>query len=206
MVDVGAGGANYAPAFTLTQHVFYSQTTPLIFQILLAIGPTILGFSVVGFLRKFIVWPCSMIWPYILAYCTLFNTLHKNYRKYDQGHMTREYFFCIAITGSFIWYWVPSYLVTALSMFNWVCWIAPNNVVINTLFGTNTGLGMGVLTFDWGLISSLGIPLFTPVGPTLFFCFVLCIFHNMIFPVVVPNEYRSWIPSCVLVSCTNSLL
>ena len=48
-------------------------------------------------------------------------------------------------------------------MFNWVCWIAPNNLVVNTLFGTSSGLGMSVLTLDWSMIAFLGSPLVTPV-------------------------------------------
>ena len=28
----------------------------------------------------------------------------------------------------------------ALGYFNWVCWIVPNNIVVNQLFGYNTGL------------------------------------------------------------------
>ena len=48
-------------------------------------------------------------------------------------------------------------------MFNWVCWIAPNNVVVNNLFGTIGGLGMGLFTFDWVAISAIGSPLVTPV-------------------------------------------
>ena len=78
--------------------------------------------------------------------------------------MTSERFFYIAMAGSFMWYWVPGYLFTGLSMFNWACWIAPNNTVINTLFGTNAGLGMSILTLDWAVISSYGNPLITPVG------------------------------------------
>jgi len=47
-------------------------------------------------------------------------------------------------------------------MFSWVCWIRPDNVVINQLFGVNTGLGMGLLTFDWAQISWVSNPLVTP--------------------------------------------
>ena len=47
-------------------------------------------------------------------------------------------------------------------MFSWICWIRPDNVVINQLFGVNTGLGMGVLTFDWTQISWIANPLATP--------------------------------------------
>ena len=58
---------------------------------------------------------------------------------------------------------MPSYLFTALSSFSWVCWIAPNNVILNQMFGIKHGVAMGVLTFDWGQISSYqGSPLPTP--------------------------------------------
>jgi len=199
MVNCTSGGV-YSNYITLTQHVFYGQTTPMGLQILLALGSQILGFCLGGLLRQFVVWPSSMIWPAVLGNCALFNTLHKHYDKRD--HHKR--FFWIAVTGSFVWYWVPGYLFRGLSIFNWVCWIAPNNVIINTLFGMNTGLGMSALTFDWGIISALGNPLFTPVCCiSLFFRLS---FHTEPFPVVVANERRGWIPSYVLVHCTSSLL
>jgi len=107
------------------------------------------------------------------------------------------------MAGSFVWYWVPGYLFTGLSIFNWVCWIAPKNIVINMLFGINTGLGMSILTFDWAMISAIYNPLMIPVGPTPFAPFIA---HIRSFLVVGPNEYRSCIPSYVLAHSTNSLL
>jgi OPT family oligopeptide transporter len=154
----------YSADVIQAQRVFYDQTTPMAFLILLAIGSQCIGFCFAGIIRQFVVWPSNMIWPSALSTCALFNTIHKNYRNSNQGYMTRERFFCIATVGSFIWYWVSGYLFTGLSMFNWVCWIAPKNVIINTLFGTSTGLGMSVLSFDWAMISSLNNPLITPVG------------------------------------------
>ncbi len=76
--------------------------------------------------------------------------------------MTRERFFLIFFIGSLVYYFIPGYLFTALSVFNWICWIVPNNVTVNSLFGAY-GLGMSVLTFDWTMISYLGSPLVTPV-------------------------------------------
>jgi OPT family small oligopeptide transporter len=61
-----------------------------------------------------------------------------------------------------MYYWFPGYIWTGLSVFNWVCWIAPNNVVVNSLFGSIGGLGMGLFTFDWGMISLMGSPLVVP--------------------------------------------
>ena len=162
MSSIGASGY-YSTRIPITQHVFYGQATPVSFQILLAIGSQCLGFCFGGLLRPFVVWPSAMIWPRALVNCALLNALHKNYGKYDQGQMTRERFFCIAMAMTFVWYWVPGYLFTGLGIFNWVCWIAPNNVVLNSLFGTYTGLGMSVLTFDWAMISTIANPLTTPV-------------------------------------------
>lgn len=47
-------------------------------------------------------------------------------------------------------------------MFSWVCWIAPDNIPINQIFGVVSGLGFSVLTFDWTEISWLGSPLVFP--------------------------------------------
>lgn len=73
------------------------------------------------------------------------------------------------------------FLFTALSYFSVICWIWPSmsidlkitrdeccllartgKPVINQLFGTVTGLGMGFLTFDWAQISWRGSPLMYP--------------------------------------------
>jgi hypothetical protein len=44
-------------------------------------------------------------------------------------------------------------------VFSYVCWVAPKNVPVNQLFGVRSGMGMGVLTFDWSQISWIGSPL-----------------------------------------------
>jgi OPT family oligopeptide transporter len=54
------------------------------------------------------------------------------------------------------------YLFSALSFFDWVCWIAPNNSTVNTLFGYSSGLGMSLFTFDWAQIAYALSPLATP--------------------------------------------
>ncbi|KAF8182153.1 OPT oligopeptide transporter [Mycena galopus ATCC 62051] len=161
MINVAYVGA-YATDVIATQQMFYHQQLPWIYQILLVLGTQTFGFSLGGLLRPFVVWPSSMIWPSQLVNSALFNTLHRNYGKRDRGHMPRERFFFIVCACSFVWYWFPGYLFTALSVFNWICWIAPNNVKLNVVFGSLTGLGMSVITFDWSMITFIGSPLITP--------------------------------------------
>lgn len=161
MANVTQMGA-YATDTILTQRVFYNQNWGLGYQFLLCISSQVIGYSFAGLIRQFVVWPSSMIWPGALVNAALFNTLHRNYGKKERRHWSREKFFLVAMCCSFVWYWVPGYLWTGLSMFNWVCWIAPNNVVVNQLFGTLSGLGMGLFTFDWSMIAYIGSPLVSP--------------------------------------------
>ncbi|KAG6902143.1 hypothetical protein C0995_003900 [Termitomyces sp. Mi166 len=50
----------------------------------------------------------------------------------------------------------------SLSYFSWVCWIAPNNIPVNQMFGYIHGLGMSLITFVWAQIAYIGSPLATP--------------------------------------------
>ncbi|KAH9975603.1 OPT oligopeptide transporter [Russula compacta] len=131
-------------------------------QFTLAISSQLFGFSFAGILRRFLVWPASMIWPGVLVRCALLNAMHSNYGKKESKHISRERFLYLACLCSFLWCWFPSYLWTGLSMFTWVCWIAPNNVVVNSLFGGVSGLGMSGISFDWSMISLIGSPLVIP--------------------------------------------
>ena len=62
--------------------------------------------------------------------------------------MSCERFFLLAFVASLVWYWFPGFIFTALSVANLPCWTAPNDIAANQLFGTNTGLGLGISTFD----------------------------------------------------------
>ena len=79
---------------------------------------------------------------------------------------------------------LPSYLFTALSSFSWVCWIAPNNRVVNQLFGVTHGMAMGILTFDWGQIAYNGSPLASPWWVAANTGITIAIFYWIIAPIL----------------------
>ncbi|KAI0915805.1 hypothetical protein AcW1_003694 [Taiwanofungus camphoratus] len=163
MAGVGSGSA-YATDIVAVQRVYYNQTYNFGYQWMVVMSTQLIGFSIGGILRRFLVQPPSMIWPANLVTCALFNTLHQ--QQYagvgSRAGISRERFFFYVFIGSFCWYWFPYYIFAALSYFNWVCWIVPNNVVVNQLFGYSSGLGMSLITFDWAQISYIGSPLATP--------------------------------------------
>ena len=66
----------------------------------------------------------------------------------SRGRLSRESFFLYAFLCSFVWYFFLGYIFQVLSYFNWVCWIAPKNVIVSQPFGYYTGLGMFTVAFD----------------------------------------------------------
>ncbi|KAJ8291250.1 Glutathione transporter 1 [Rhodotorula toruloides] len=152
-----AFGLNY----TVVAEKFYHQHQPVGLDILLVLTTQMVGYGAAGLCRRFLVWPASMIWPQNLVFATLLNTLHAEADD-DETGPSRFRFFLYVFAGAFAWFWLPGFLFVALSAFSWVCWIAPNNAVVNQLFGVSSGLGMGLFTFDWSQIAFLGSPLVIP--------------------------------------------
>ncbi|EIN06776.1 OPT oligopeptide transporter [Punctularia strigosozonata HHB-11173 SS5] len=140
---------------------FYHIRSDYWFNLVLVLATQLTGLGLAGLCRRFLVWPASMVWPANLVACTLLNTLHAEDDE-ATGGLTRYKYFMWVMTGSFFFFFLPGFLFQALSVFSWVCWIWPNNVPVNQLFGVSSGLGMSFLTFDWTQISWIGSPLMVP--------------------------------------------
>ncbi|GAA5913408.1 hypothetical protein JCM8208_004757 [Rhodotorula glutinis] len=160
MANISTSSA-YGLNYSLAAEKGYGQYQPPGFDILLVLSTQVLGFGAAGLCRRFVVWPAGMIWPQNLVFCTLLNTLHAEAETEERGP-SRFHFFLYVLAGSFVWYWFPGFIFVGLSAFSWVCWIVPNNVVVNQLFGVSSGLGMGIFTFDWSQISYIMSPLVAP--------------------------------------------
>ncbi|TCD71650.1 hypothetical protein EIP91_007397 [Steccherinum ochraceum] len=202
MASVGASSA-YATDIVAVQRVYYNQIYNFSYQWMVVMSTQLIGFSIGGIARRFLVQPPSMIWPANLVTCALFNTLHQQYYSGvgNRGGISRERFFFYGFLCSLVWYFFPGYIFQALGYFNWVCWIAPNNIVVNQLFGYSSGLGMSLITFDWSQIAYIGSPLATPwwaeaniaVGFVFFFWIVTPIIYytNTWFSQFMPISSRT---------------
>ena len=69
----------------------------------------LIGFSMGGLCRNFLVVPASMIWPETLAYCALLNTLHTTgYPGVgERGGMSRKRFFMYVLISGATYYLLP---------------------------------------------------------------------------------------------------
>jgi hypothetical protein len=65
----------------------------------------LIGFSIGGIARRFLVQPPSMIWPVNLVTCALFNTLHST--QYagigNHGGISREKFYFMILGIGCLW-------------------------------------------------------------------------------------------------------
>nr|AGA20376.1 oligopeptide transporter 5 [Phanerodontia chrysosporium] len=203
MASVGSGSA-YATDIIAVQRVYYNQTYNFAYQWFLVMSTQLIGFSIGGIARRFLVNPPSMIWPANLVTCALFNTLHSQYYAGmgTRGGISRERFFFYGFLASFCWYFMPGYIFAALSFTNWVCWIVPNNIVVNQLFGTVSGLGMSLITFDWSQIAYIGSPLATPWWAEANIAFGMVFF----FWIICPSLYytNTWYAKYMPISSTHS--
>ena len=159
MTNVSVGPA-YAINAVVVAEFYYKLHLGFWFTVILILATELTGFGLAGLCRRFLVWPASMVWPQNLVTCTLLNTLHAE--ENEKAGISRFRYFMYVFIGAFFFFFLPGYLFQALSVFSWVCWLAPNNVPINQVFGVVNGLGMSVLTFDWTVISWIGSPFMIP--------------------------------------------
>ncbi|PNY26935.1 Uncharacterized protein TCAP_03124 [Tolypocladium capitatum] len=180
----------YSTDIILAQLVFYKQDFGLLFQILLTISTQSLGYGIAGTLRRFLVYPASMIWPANLVGVTLMNAMHERNDVPDPtvfgGSMPRYRWFMAVTAGAFAYYFIPGFLAQCLSVFAFATWLAPQNAVVNQLFGGTTGLSLLPITFDWTQIAGwVGSPLVPPwhaiantlIGVVVFYVFGSSVLH-----------------------------
>lgn len=108
-----------------------------------------------------------MIWPANLVAVTMMNAMYEKNDVKDPtvfgGRMPRYRWFAIITVASFAYYFIPGFLAKCLSIFAFVTWMAPQNPVVNQLFGGTTGLSILPITFDWTQIAGwIGSPLIPP--------------------------------------------
>lgn len=108
-----------------------------------------------------------MIWPGNLVGVTLMNAMYEDNHPKDPkvlgGTMPRYRWFSIVTGCAFLYYFIPGFFAQFLSIFAFATWIAPQNPVVNQLFGGQTGLSLIPITFDWTQIAGyIGSPLIPP--------------------------------------------
>ncbi|CAG8512033.1 7682_t:CDS:2 [Ambispora leptoticha] len=159
-VAVSTGGiVAYATYVLSIQALFYNQDIGLVGSLIFLWSTQLIGYGIAGALRKFLVYPASMIWPLNLVQVALYNTLHEN-TGLASGSRLR--FFVIIFGLTFIWELLPILFFPTLSSVAILCLINNKNRILTSL-GSSLGGGFGFLNFslDWSVIGQFG-PLYVP--------------------------------------------
>jgi OPT family small oligopeptide transporter len=194
-VSFGSAGASQIIEATVK---FYNLPSQGGFDVLLMITTQLFGFGLAGMFYHVLVPPANLVWPGVLSNAALFSTLHSRSNTIADGwKISRLRFFLYVFAAGAIWYLLPGFLFTALSYFTFICWIVPNSVVVNQLFGQSSGLGMSMLTFDWAqVVFANQSPLLTPfwAGLNVFGGFVL--FFWIVCPIIYYTNtwYSAYLP------------
>ncbi|CAF4491209.1 unnamed protein product, partial [Rotaria sp. Silwood2] len=156
---------NHAIQTITVERVYFNYYVDHVNAILFIIVMNLLALSIAGILKRYLVWPASMIWPKTLMTCCLIRTLDietKIETNKTRWKMTRSKFFWLIVLFQFIWYWFPAYIFPLLSMFSFICMIAPHNIIFSQITGAN-GLSLGAIGFDWNVcVAFLDSPILVP--------------------------------------------
>ncbi|CAK9440990.1 uncharacterized protein LODBEIA_P48590 [Lodderomyces beijingensis] len=186
-----AAGGSYVTSNILMQKskLFYGNTwVDFGYQVLLILSSNFLGIGFAGLLRKVAVYPPEAIWPSDLPTLALNRgLLVKGKKETINGWKIRRFsFFFVTFGASFLYFWIPSYLMQFLSQFNWMTWIAPDNLNLAIVTGSFGGLGLNpISSFDWNIIGSnspLAVPFYNQTnlitGMFIAFFVILGIFYT----------------------------
>ncbi|CAF3702453.1 unnamed protein product [Rotaria sordida] len=166
-----------------------------------------LGFGATGILRRFLVWPCELIWPQNLPLIAVLRALHDrklSVAEASYGNKNRSlkqtlldnrllFFFVISII-SFIYEWFPLYIMPILAYFSWMCWINPsNNFLVQSTAVRGLAMGGGGLTLDWYILTEyLGSPLIIPGSVLINIAFGFALIMWVIVPIVYGANIRDF--------------
>ncbi|EYE98609.1 OPT oligopeptide transporter [Aspergillus ruber CBS 135680] len=133
------------------------------YQILLALSTNLMGFGLAGLCRRFLVYPSFCLWPRSLVTIALNSSLHN-----EENYSVLGPFQQIFNISRFRLFIFPDYIFSALSLFNWIAWIAPNNYNLTAITGIKKGLGFNPMpTFDWNIVTHVLDPLIVPFHVTI---------------------------------------
>lgn len=189
---------NVAISYTYVSHNIYVQKlkrfynndwVDIGYEILLMLSSQFMGFGFAGIVRKFVIYPEKCIWPTAFPTLALNSALlkgEKHTENINGWRITRYHFFLVCFIGMFLYFWIPNYLFQALSTFDWLAWIKPQNFNLAVVTGSQYGLGLNPIpTFDWNIIDynyAITIPFFSQlnqyIGSFIGFFAIIGIFYS----------------------------
>jgi OPT family oligopeptide transporter len=154
-----------------------------------------------------LVWPSEVIWPQNLPLIAVLRTLHERQSSITEALYgskklswkqtlmnNRLLFFVLIASLSFIYEWLPLYMMPILAYFSWMCWISPSNDPLAQLTAVRgLAIGGGGLTLEWYQVTNyLGSPLILPGWALINIAFGFVLIIWLIVPIVYGTNIRQF--------------
>ncbi|KAK7203949.1 putative oligopeptide transporter [Myxozyma melibiosi] len=158
MVSAASQMSNFM-SFTVamrSEKFFHLQWVDFGFVFLTNAASLFFGYGMAGLARKLAIYPVKAVFPTVLPTLALNRALLLKETKTSINGWTisRQKLFFLTFVLSFLYFFIPNYLFKALSTFNWMTWIAPQNVKVALVTGSFLGMGINPIpTFDWSVIN-----------------------------------------------------
>src|SRR6201992_2449503 len=171
-----AANAPLAVEVLASQKLYYGKVPNAAAAIFLIWASQCLGYGFAGLLRRTLVYPTKMLWPYNLPMNSLLEALHGETSQVKKKLRV----FYIGFLVLFFYEIIPEWIMPILVGVSVFCLARRDSILFTNLFGGsngNEGMGILSLSFDWQYIANPS-PLWYPLQ-TLFNSFVgyiLCIF------------------------------
>ncbi|KAI8902499.1 OPT oligopeptide transporter protein-domain-containing protein [Globomyces pollinis-pini] len=156
----------------------------------------LIGYGAAGIARTFLVYPKAMLWPTVLPFVTLFNSFFES-NSQSSYRLSRFSCFWVAFGFMFLYQWLPSYFLSAISMVSLLCLFPNKTLRWLGSSGANEGVGLFSLSFDWSVANGLGA-MYTPwwaglnsYGGYILFSWILVPLIHVTNPFGVPGGYES---------------
>ncbi|KAI0480752.1 oligopeptide transporter [Xylariaceae sp. FL0804] len=144
------------------ERLYYGKELSAAVSIFMLFSSQILGYGLAGLMRRTLVYPKSMLWPYNLPVNSMIENLHT--RRPENRKPLK--LFLIIFVCIFCWEIVPEWIMPLLTGFSIFCLADRHSSTITYIFGGssgNEGLGLLSLCFDWQYISGGLSPLYFPI-------------------------------------------
>ncbi|KAK9472937.1 OPT oligopeptide transporter protein-domain-containing protein [Dipodascopsis tothii] len=166
MVNVGSQMSNFMSFTVAMRHelFFHLPWVNFGFVFLMNFASLFFGYGLAGLVRKLAIFPVKAMFPTVLPALALNRALLIPEAKTSINGWTisRQKMFFLTFVASFVYFFFPDFIFKTLSTFNWMTWIAPQNVKLAIITGSYLGLGVNPIpTFDWAVIN-YATPLVVP--------------------------------------------
>ncbi|KAG0142146.1 hypothetical protein CROQUDRAFT_50677 [Cronartium quercuum f. sp. fusiforme G11] len=133
------------------QDLIFEKKSSFIFSLILSLSVQLIGLSLAGLFRPFLIYPVKTTFPSIFPSISLFSTISKE----NQTSRAQVSIFKKTFLGILIYETIPGYIAPALQAISPWCLTLPAVPAVTNLFGgslVGEGLGLFSVSADWQLI------------------------------------------------------